>query len=87
MYEAKKYNFEKTEISSFEAISGLGVKARVNGSTVIAGNQSLMQSENIIFDLRSKIIERIPFGSTSVFVGIEGVLAGVICFTTALLFF
>ena len=79
VYEAKKYNFENTEISGFKAISGLGVKAIVNGSTVIAGNQSLMQSKNIIFDIRSKIIEQIPFGSTSVFVGIEGVLAGVIC--------
>ena len=79
VYEAKKYNFENMEISGFEAIPGLGVKARVNGSTVVTGNQSLMQSENIIFDARSKIIERIPFGSTTVFVGIEGKFAGVIC--------
>ena len=77
--EAEKYNFENTGISGFEAISGLGVKARVNGSTVIAGNQSLMQSENIIFDIPPETAKQIPFGSTSVFVGIEGKLAGVIC--------
>ena len=77
--EAKKYNFENTEISGFEAISGFGVKAIVNGSTVIAGNQSLMHSEKVIFEIRSEIIEQIPFGSTSVFVGIEGKFAGIIC--------
>lgn len=77
--EAEKYNFENTEISGFEAITGLGVKARVNGSTVIAGNQSLMQSGNIIFDIPPEIANQIPFGSTSVFVGIEGKLAGIIC--------
>ncbi len=77
--EAKDYNFTNTEISGFEAMSGLGVKARVNGSSVIAGNQSLLQSENIIFDIRSEISKEIPFGSISVFVGIDEKFAGIIC--------
>ncbi|MDP6430926.1 MAG: heavy metal translocating P-type ATPase [SAR324 cluster bacterium] len=77
--EAEKYNFESTEISGFEAKSGFGVKAKVNGSTVITGNQSLMQAENINFDIPPETAKQIPIGSTSVFVGIEGKLAGVIC--------
>ena len=77
--EAKKYNFESTEIYGFEAKSGFGVKAKVNGSRVIIGNQSLMHSENIIIDIPPEIAKQIPIGSTSVFVGIEGKLAGVIC--------
>ena len=77
--EAEKYNFESTEISGFEAKSGFGVKAKVNGSRVIIGNQSLMHSENIIIDIPPEIAKQIPIGSTSVFVGIEGKLAGVIC--------
>lgn len=77
--EGEKYNFENMEISGFEAISGFGVKAIVNGSIVIAGNQSLMLSENVIFEIQSEIMEQIPLGSTSVFVGIEGKLAGIIC--------
>ena len=72
-------HFENTEISGFEAITGLGVKAIVNGSTVIAGNESLMKSGNIIFEIPTEIAKQIPFGSTSVFVGIEGKLAGIIC--------
>jgi Cu+-exporting ATPase len=77
--EAEKYNFESTEIYGFEAKSGFGVKAKVNGSRVIIGNQSLMHSENIIFDIPPETAKQIPIGSTSVFVGIEGKLAGVIC--------
>ena len=77
--EAEKYNFESTEISGFEAKSGFGVKAKVNGSTVITGNQTLMQAENVFFDIPPEIAKQIPIGSTSVFVGIEGKLAGVIC--------
>ena len=77
--EAEKYNFESTEIYGFEAKSGFGVKAKVNGSRVIIGNQSLMHSENIIIDIPPEIAKQIPIGSTSVFVGIEGKLAGVIC--------
>ena len=77
--EAEKYNFESTEISGFEAKSGFGVKAKVNGSTIITGNQSLMQAENIFVEIPPEIAKQIPFGSTSVFVGIEGKFAGVIC--------
>ena len=66
--EAEKYNFESTEISGFEAKSGFGVKAKVNGSTIITGNQSLMQAENIFVEIPSEIEKQIPFGSTSVFV-------------------
>jgi len=77
--EAEKCNVDSTEISRFEVISGFGVKARVNGSTVITGNQSLIQSENIFFDLTPETAKQIPFGSTTVFIGIDGKLAGVIC--------
>ena len=77
--EAKKYNFEKTEVSGFEAKSGFGVKAIVNGYKVTIGNQSFMELENIFFDIPFKISKQIPFGSTSVYIGIEGKFAGVIC--------
>ncbi|MBG56103.1 MAG: copper-translocating P-type ATPase [Deltaproteobacteria bacterium] len=77
--EAKKYSFNSTEVSGFEAKPGFGVKALVNGYTVIIGNQSFMEAEKILFGNLPEIAKEIPKGSTSVFVGIEGELAGVIC--------
>ena len=38
-----------------------------------------MQAENIFVEIPPEIAKQIPFGSTSVFVGIEGKFAGVIC--------
>ncbi len=77
--EAKKYNFERPEVSGFESKSGFGVKAIVNGYTVVTGNSSFLEAENIILDIPHRIAKQIPFESTSVFVGIDGELAGVIC--------
>ena len=77
--EAEKYNFESAEISGFEAKTGFGVKATIKGSAVLIGNHSLMQSENIIYDITLEIAQQIPSGSTAVYVAVDGKPAGVIC--------
>ena len=49
------YGGDKTldELSSFEEISGAGIIAQVNGTHVIAGNDSLLHRENIAHDEKS----------------------------------
>ena len=48
--EAYQGNIDINRISSSEEIAGHGVKAVVDGKTVLAGNIKLMESENICFE-------------------------------------
>ncbi len=48
--EAYQGNIDINRISSSEEIAGHGVKAVVDGKTVLAGNIKLMESENIFFE-------------------------------------
>ncbi|MGE5677018.1 MAG: heavy metal translocating P-type ATPase, partial [Pseudomonadota bacterium] len=48
----KAYNKEinKSEIDNYDEISGYGIKAKVKGREILAGNAKLMNSENIAYE-------------------------------------
>ncbi|MFZ5975436.1 MAG: heavy metal translocating P-type ATPase [Bacillota bacterium] len=59
----------RSEIESCGEIPGHGVKARVRGKEVLAGNDKLMERENIPFDKAEDI-------GTAVYVAVDGKYAG-----------
>lgn len=53
-------NFVKEkEISDFEALSGMGVKARCESKYIVAGNKKLMEKEKINTENFDKIVEKL----------------------------
>ncbi len=62
---------DKNEIENYEEISGHGIKVKIRGRTVLAGNAKLMEKENIAYDNTDAI-------GTIVHVAIDGVYAGFI---------
>ena len=50
---AKKQQLDVPPVDAFEAIAGHGVKGTVNGSTVLFGNQKLMQQSAVVIDPES----------------------------------
>ncbi|MCF0115916.1 MAG: cadmium-translocating P-type ATPase, partial [Erysipelotrichaceae bacterium] len=68
---AYKKEVDKTRIGEVEEISGEGVKAIVDGSTILAGNERLMKRYGIEYPLIDEV-------GTLVYVAKEGVFAGVI---------
>lgn len=48
--EAYNGEVDSSKVESYEEISGYGVKARINGDIVIAGNDRLLHRENIVHD-------------------------------------
>lgn len=62
---------DKSEIENYEEISGHGVKVKVKGKTVLAGNVKLMAKENIAYDNPDTI-------GTIVHIAIDSMYAGFI---------
>ena len=62
---------DESKVKDLEEISGMGISAVVEGRRVLAGNEKLMQRENIQF-----ISPKIP--GTTVHVAIDGIYAGYI---------
>ncbi|HEX9681063.1 MAG TPA: heavy metal translocating P-type ATPase [Anaerolineales bacterium] len=65
--------------TSFQAIPGHGVEARVNGSRVLLGNLKLMRREGIDSQGVAAAIERLQAdGKTAMYLALDGIAAGVV---------
>ncbi len=63
----------------FQAVPGHGIKAGVDGRTVLLGNQRLMQKEGIdSHDLSGELEKLSAEGKTPMFVSLDGTAAGII---------
>lgn len=60
---------DAAQISDYEEISGKGVRVKVNGKTVLAGNGKLMEAEKIEWQAPSK-------AGTVVYLAVDGTFAG-----------
>jgi Cu2+-exporting ATPase len=78
--ELKKRKLEvPTQIEKFENLSGLGVKAIVNGKEVLVGTARLMKESNInLGSLETKITEFLGRGETIMILAVDGKIASVI---------
>lgn len=68
-----------SDVQKFNAISGHGIEAQVDGKMIIAGTVKLMRNKNINVDLlQSKINDYLNAGKTIVIIVVDGQAAGVI---------
>jgi Cu+-exporting ATPase len=76
---AQELGLPLTHASDFIALSGLGISASVEGSTVLIGNRPLMIEHNIDPSAMDAEVERMAqSGITPIFVARDGTLRGVI---------
>lgn len=81
----KKYSGEYYEVMSFEALSGLGLRATVNGKQVFIGNRELMNQNGIDENITEKIGAPLSDeGKTVVYISIDGEFAGAIAIADVL---
>lgn len=75
--EEKNLNFEK--LNSFNAIPGKGIEFEIEGKKILAGNQRLMEGENISMEsLKEESHHLAHEGKTPMYVAIDGNLEGII---------
>lgn len=66
-------------VTEFENLSGKGLKANVNGMTVLVGNTKLMQEAEVSCEMMKKDAKRLAGqGQTPMYVAVDGVLCGII---------
>lgn len=81
----KKYNGEYFDVTDFEALSGLGLSATVNGKPVFIGNRELMSENGVDENIAEKIGAPLSDeGKTVVYISIDGEFAGAIAIADVL---
>jgi P-type Cu+ transporter len=77
--KGRESGIQPFSVDKFEAISGLGAKGYLNGSEVILGNRRLLEDHGMSCDgLAAQAARFSGQGKTSVFVGEQGKLIGMI---------
>ena len=76
--EANSRNITIPEAENFESISGMGIKAVVNGKQIIIGNEKMMNEYKIKDDFISQITPFANQGKTAVICAVDGKAAGII---------
>ena len=76
---ARERGITPEQADDFEALPGQGLRASVNGSTVLLGNRSLMEAQGLRLDGLGATAEELSTqGKTPMFIASEGVLLGTI---------
>lgn len=77
--EARRRGLKLDELKGFEAVTGQGVKGKVNGYEVLIGSPRLMQYYQVSFDSMKDFLERLEDDAKTVMlVAVDGNPAGVI---------
>lgn len=76
--EANSRNITIPEAENFESISGMGIKAVVNGKQIIIGNEKMINEYKIKDDFISQITTFANQGKTAVICAVDGKAAGII---------
>ena len=76
--EANSINITIPEAENFESISGMGIKAVVNGKQLIIGNEKIINEYKIKDDFISQITTFANQGKTAVICAVDGKAAGII---------
>ena len=80
--KAEEMNITPAPHTDFESITGMGVRCRVNGHSVVVGNASLMTSDNVdVTSLEAESTRLASEAKTCMFVAVDGTLAGIIAVT------
>lgn len=83
--KAKAEGISVDEVTEFSAISGFGVRGKLNGQTVLLGNLAFHSNENIDTSaFMQTYTEKSAKGQTVVFVTLDGKLKGLIAISDAI---
>ena len=75
----KEKSIELKAVSEFENIPGYGIKANVDGKTVLVGTRSLMKKYNVDVDHVLEVMEGLEKqGKTAMLAAVDGTYAGVV---------
>lgn len=76
---AKEAGLELFATERFEALTGRGIEARIQGEDILAGNRKLMEERNISMAGMEEISDRLAEeGKTPMYVAMNGNLAGIV---------
>jgi Cu+-exporting ATPase len=76
---AKESGLTLLEAELFDSLTGRGIKARLEGEDILAGNRKLMDEQNISLSGMEEISDRLAEeGKTPMYVAINGELAGIV---------
>jgi P-type Cu+ transporter len=76
---ARERAIHLTKLESVEAITGKGIRGRVDGKEVLVGNQKLMTDSQVDFgQLKNKLGELEDEAKTAMLVAVDGKIAGII---------
>jgi Cu+-exporting ATPase len=77
--KAEELGLRIDEPSSFEALPGLGVKARLDGTEILVGNSRLLAEQGVSVERFREAAERLSYeGKTVIYVASSGKLLGLI---------
>lgn len=65
-------------VEEFEAVAGRGIKAKINGHSILLGNRAHMEENGVEFTLENEMANLANGGKTPVIASFDGKLAGVI---------
>ena len=75
--ESKKMGIKLSDLTEFEAVSGMGVKATIDGKHVIFGNRKILQKFGISSDsIEQRLSELESAGKTVMILAVEEKIAG-----------
>ena len=76
---SEEMNLDFEKLNSFNAIPGKGIEFEIEGKKILAGNQRLMEGENISLEsLKEESHQLAHEGKTPMYVAIDGSLEGII---------
>ena len=74
-----KKGFGLKSVESFESIPGRGIKATIEGKQLWIGNLKMMDEQKIKIGQLAKVADELSLaGKTAMYIGIDGILAGII---------
>jgi len=77
--EARQRGIHLAKVDRFEAITGKGIKGKVDGKEVLVGNQKLMTDYQVDFSrFKNQLIELEDEAKTAMLVAVDGEIAGII---------
>jgi Cu+-exporting ATPase len=76
---ANEQGLRLSQATDFQSLTGHGIRARVDGHTLIIGNNKLMVDEHISFNALERVSQKLASaGKTTMFVAIDGAAAGLV---------
>ncbi|MDP2061445.1 MAG: heavy metal translocating P-type ATPase [Flavobacteriaceae bacterium] len=82
----KEKNVSPLDIKEFNAVTGMGVTAKIGGQKAALGNRKLMEQENVLISesLEKEIVSEQKKGKTVSYLAIEGKVAGYVTISDAI---